>query len=1178
MSKLIATSAIRGAHAIVSQAKTKVKDALAAKGPDFPVSFPNTAYFLPVAYSMFGMEIRNLGHMGNALAECEKLLPAVPREKHWLPYLGATLDSGMATLVAFEIIEACKTVIGPNPQGGIWLGAADDVIMRERGVEFVDGSAPGFAAVVGAAPDADTAVKLARELQSKNLYVFMAGHVNGVSFAEQLASKGVELGWPTRLVPFGKDISACVHALGFASRAALSFGGVKKGDFKKNLGYNKTRVFAFVLALGEVDEEKYAAAAGCINYGFPTVADTNIPQILPTGICTYEHVVSNVSYADMVARALEVRGCKVKITNVPIPVNYGSAFEGERIRKEQVHVEFGGTHTTAFEYCAMKEPSEVEDGKIVVVGPEADQVQPGAQLPLAIWIEVAGRKMQQDFEPIMERQIHHLINGAEGVWHMGQRDIIWARIGKDAFAKGFRIRHLGEIIRAKYLSDYPSIIDKVQVTLFTDAAKVEELITEARRVYRERNLRVESMTDENADIFYSCLLCQSFAPNHVCVITPERLGLCGAYNWLDGKAAYEIDPTGPNQPLTKGELIDPVRGVWRNINDYVFAHSNKTIEEITMYSIMKNPMTSCGCFEAICAVVPELNGVIVVNREYSGDTPLGMKFSTLAGNVGGGQQTPGFIGCGKSFLTSKKFLSAEGGFGRLVWMPSMLKTQMKEDLELAAGRTKWPDLLDKIADENAGVETAKILAFLKEKKHPALDMWDITAPSPEARSVDEARSDGKATPATAEKQRTAPPAVVAEKGAKAAAAGTVLPDELSEVPPVPGPVSSLSESLAYIRAVMANVARNAAGGVIDEKAARAVRVIQESASLLHSLSVTANHAGVRPFSGPFASPEVLMPSKFTYAKEPAAGEIICVTIGGSGTRKSSCTIGGEKTLPFRRMEGDAGHVPAVAMEVFDTVPEKFPQPLRDYFGGMLSDPAAMAKHCVEKLGANAISVRLDGCHPDKRNRSSQEAADIVRAVLGAVSVPLIVTGCSHFDKRNEIMKKIAGDFAGENLLLNWVETDNYKTIAGAAMGYGHCLVAQTPIDVNMAKQLTILLTAMGVKPEKIVMDPMTGALGYGLEYTYSVMERIRIGGLGGDAMLSMPFLSMIGYETAKSKEASASGKGFEAWGDPGRRGALLEISAAMSLMNAGTDLFIMYYPEAVKTILRTIEKMGPKAP
>ena len=303
MSKLIAGSAIRGAHSIVSQAQKKLSEAIAARGPDCPVAFPNTAYFLPLSYSMLGLGIKTLGRMRLVIDECERLLPPVPRDTVWLPYLGAALDAGMASLFSFEIIEACKTVIGPAPVDGIWLGAADDVIMRERGVEFVDGSAPGFAAVVGAAPDADSAVRLARELQSRNLYVFMAGNVNGVSFSEQLASKGVQLGWPTRLVPFGKDISAAVHALGFASRVALSFGGVKKGDFKRNLAYNKNRVFAFVLALGEVDEEKYAAAAGCINFGFPTIADTAIPQILPTGICTYEHVVSNVLPRPPTARA-----------------------------------------------------------------------------------------------------------------------------------------------------------------------------------------------------------------------------------------------------------------------------------------------------------------------------------------------------------------------------------------------------------------------------------------------------------------------------------------------------------------------------------------------------------------------------------------------------------------------------------------------------------------------------------------------------------------------------------------------------------------------------------------------------------------------------------------------------------------------------------------------------------
>ncbi|MCX6621689.1 MAG: CO dehydrogenase/CO-methylating acetyl-CoA synthase complex subunit beta, partial [Acidobacteria bacterium] len=374
MSKLIACSAIHGAHQIVEDAEQAVARAIAEKGLDFPVGFPETTYSLPVIYSLLGRRVDKLADMRPVLEECRRLLPPVPSDNVWLPYLGDTLDAGAATLFAFEIIEACKYLIGPNPVNGIWLGAASDVIIRERGIEFVDGSAPGFAAVVGAAPTRDDAVRIARELQEKNLYVFIAGHTNGVSFAEQLADAGVQLGWETRLVPFGKEISAAIYALGFANRAALSFGGVEPGDYARNLKYNKNRIFAFVMALGEVTEEKYAAAAGAISYGFPTIADTAIPEILPTGICTYEHVVASVPIDRIVEKCLEVRGCKIKITKVPIPVAYGPAFEGERIRKEQSHVEFGGNRTTGFEFVTTRQLSEVEDGRITVVGPEAEDV------------------------------------------------------------------------------------------------------------------------------------------------------------------------------------------------------------------------------------------------------------------------------------------------------------------------------------------------------------------------------------------------------------------------------------------------------------------------------------------------------------------------------------------------------------------------------------------------------------------------------------------------------------------------------------------------------------------------------------------------------------------------------------------------------------------------------------
>jgi acetyl-CoA decarbonylase/synthase complex subunit delta len=308
--------------------------------------------------------------------------------------------------------------------------------------------------------------------------------------------------------------------------------------------------------------------------------------------------------------------------------------------------------------------------------------------------------------------------------------------------------------------------------------------------------------------------------------------------------------------------------------------------------------------------------------------------------------------------------------------------------------------------------------------------------------------------------------------------------------------------------------------------------------------------------------------------EKASSAIRTVTLGGSGTRTSAVTIGGAAALPFRHFEGSAGHPPVIAMEVFDQVPKGLPESLRTVYGELLKDPAAMARHCVEKLGAQAISVRLPGAHPDNGDRSPEEAVEVVRAVLKAVGVPVIVTGPSHYEKNNAVMKQIAAAFAGENLLLNWVETDNYKTIAAAAMGYGHCLVAQAPIDVNMSKQLNILLTNMGVPAEKIVVDPNTGALGYGLEYTYSVMERIRTAALAGDTNLAMPMLVTPGFEVARTKESKAPGSAFPLWGPEAERGALLEIATAMALVNAGADLLIMYHPIAARTVKRKIKEMS----
>ncbi len=982
----------------------------------------------------------------------------------------------------------------------------------------------------------------------------MAGCTDGKQFAEQLAEEGVQLGWETRLVPFGRDVSALIYALGFANRAALSFGGVQPGDFRANLKYNKDRIFAFVLALGEVTNEKYAVAAGAINYGFPVIADTDIPQILPTGVCTYEHVVSNVPHASMVERALEVRGCKIKITKVPIPVPYGPAFEGERIRKQDVQVEFGGNKTTAFEFVTTVDLDQINDGDIEIIGPDIDKVEPGSALPLAIWVEVAGRKMQSDFEPILERQIHHLVNGAEGIWHMGQRDIVWTRVSKAGFAKGLRLRHYGEIIHAKFLSEYPAIVDKVKVTLVTDPAEVEKRVAAARKVYDERNRRLEAMTDESVETFYSCLLCQSFAPNHVCIITPERLGLCGAYNWLDGKAAYEIDETGPNQPIKKGECVDPVKGIWKGINEYVFANSHKSVEAFCAYSIMDRPMTSCGCFEVICAYIPECNGIMAVNREYQGETPIGMTFSTLAGNVGGGQQTPGFMGCGKVFLTSRKFLFAEGGHKRLIWMPKELKDLLKEDLKKRFDEQGVPDLLDKIADETVATDANAVRAFLEKAGHPALSMSDM----------------GDFAQAAEESRQESSKAVVEERTVETVPANQephITSDYIEKLKAQVAEELRASITQEVVNNIIGTLSKDFLGGGIALALNTAMK--QEPAKARDDVKSEP--------AGPSAEERLKQVKSFKVAKKPNDVSLWQVKLGATkahgGTRGKTYTIGGANCMPFHLWEGTMPNRPLVAMEVFDVVSEKYPVSLRNIYKDVLSDPVAMAKLCVEKYEADLISVRLEGTHPEKGNRSPEDAVALVKRILTAVDVPLIITGHNNFDKNNEVLKAVASACAGENLLLNWVEQDNYRTIAGAAIGYGHSIVSQSPIDVNISKQLNILLTNMDVKVEQIVIDPMTGTAGYGIEYTYSVMERIRLTGLGGDKMLAGPMIVSPGQECAKIKELKATESDFPAWGDLAKRAAMWELSTAMSLLYAGADILIMYHPEAVRHTKKAIFKL-----
>jgi len=721
MSKIIASAVIRGSKVIITEAEELLTKAIEDESPTQKIEFPETAFFLPMANALLGAEVRTLADASHILAHAKTLIHEVPADNVWLPYLGDVLDCGVATLLSEEIICALRYLYKNEPQPDC-NGFFSDTILRSLGIQLVDGRMPGFAAILGAAPTNAIAVDIVRELQKRNILTFVGSNVNGRSIIDQLKESGVQMGWDTYIVPYGRDTTSGIYPLNWAIRSAMTFGGIKPGNAKKCLEYCRDRVFAFGITLGELDDIKYATGAGAINMGFPIISDTEGDEIRPTGICTYEHVVRELDHKRIVQRAIEVRGVKVKLEQIPIPVPFSAAFEGERVRRVDMFAQFGGKFSTAFEYLTMKGYNEVVDGKIEVVGPETDSLEDGASAPLGIMIEVAGRKMHADFEPILERQLHRFLNYAMGIFHMGQRDMNWLRISKDARKAGFKIHHFGDIIVAKLRDEYGAIVDKVQVTLYTKEEDIRRLLPEARKAYAARDERLSGMTDESVDTFYSCALCQSFAPNHLCVVSPERLGLCGAISWLDAKAAYEITPTGGNQPIQKGKVVDQEKGIWEGVNDFVYSKSNQHISRVTVYSIIDSPMTSCGCFECIVAIVPEANGVMVVNREYAGDTPAGMRFTTLASSVGGGAQTPGFLGVGRLYIASRKFVSAEGGIRRVVWMPKELKEALSDRLKKRCSEIGEPGLFDKIADETIATDANKLVEHLTKVGHPALSM------------------------------------------------------------------------------------------------------------------------------------------------------------------------------------------------------------------------------------------------------------------------------------------------------------------------------------------------------------------------------------------------------------------------------------------------------------------------
>ena len=696
-----------GNDAVYALTEGAIDDAIRQYGEDKAVKFPDTAYSLPCYYAVTGTKVTDLKGLKEALGVVKTLMTREPR-------LNDAFMSGIATALCAEFIEVLKYIDGAVPYEEPLYGHLPDAVIRELGVPLVTGDIPGVAVILGAAPSTEEGVELVKSYQAQGILVTLVGGI-----VDQCEEAGYKTGSNVRVIPLGRDVTSVIHVVSVAIRAALIFGNIKPGDADALMEYTKDRVPAFVNAFAPLDDVIVACGAGAIALGFPVITNEteNIAKVPKSLI-----VQPDVSKFN--ATSLEARDIKIKITDIDIPVAFASAFEGEIIRRKDMQVEFDGSRVDCFELAQSKDMNEVEDHKIEIIGPDFDDFEVGSKHSIAYVVEVAGKNMQPDFEPVFERKFHSYINCMEGVMHTGQRDMIRLRISKDAFDAGLRAKHIGEVLYTQVKNEFEAVVDKCQVKIYTEDADCTKIRHEiAIPAFDQRDERLSTMTDESVPVYYSCILCQAFSPSHVCVVTPERLGLCGAVSWLDAKATHELDPNGPCQVIKKEKLVDERIGEYADVNESVKRLSQGALEEVSLYSIMEKPMTSCGCFECICGIEPFSNGVCITNREYAGQTPLGMTFPELASMTGGGVQTPGFMGHGKHFIASKKFMKAEGGIERIVWMPKDLKDQVADRVnETAKDLYGIDNFCDRIADETVTTDPEELVAWLTEKEHPALSM------------------------------------------------------------------------------------------------------------------------------------------------------------------------------------------------------------------------------------------------------------------------------------------------------------------------------------------------------------------------------------------------------------------------------------------------------------------------
>ena len=439
------------------------------------------------------------------------------------------------------------------------------------------------------------------------------------------------------------------------------------------------------------------------------------------------------------------------------PFDINPMYEGERVRKSGLYAELGGQSKPGFELVLFEsEPEKIKDGEVSLIGPDLADMEEGGKYAYGMIYRVYGEQIEKDLEAVIERRNHEYQSYIQGYMHLNQRAEIWVRISKDAVKKGLKsLKQIGRATIMLFKEELP-FIERMEATFITDEAEVEKRLDETNEIYKARDEKTRGLHDEDVDEFYQCTLCQSFAPTNVCVVTPDRIALCGAMSWFDSRAAARVDPEGPNAPIPKGDCIDPIGGEYTGVNEAAVRLSSGEYDSIKIHSFLEKPHTSCGCFEVAGFYIPEVEGIGWVHRGSKvSETPIGLPFSTIAGSVGGGKQVQGFLGIGIQYFYSSKFIQYDGGWRRVVWMASDLKERVADAIS--------DEMKDKIATEKDVKDIEELREFLKRVDHPVVkgvirevdgeqitEGWAVKEEAAEVEAKAEAVPVAEAVPSTAQ--------------------------------------------------------------------------------------------------------------------------------------------------------------------------------------------------------------------------------------------------------------------------------------------------------------------------------------------------------------------------------------------------------------------------------------------